>query len=133
MNKLLLTVAAALLLGAPGLLAQELIPTQNDKGKWGYADEQGNVVIKYDYAEVSAFVDGRAKVKKGDKWGYIDTAGKEVIKIQYSEMGTWENGRCKVAVGVPGDGDRVGGDLRCGQVAARDGDGVGVRDRSHAA
>ncbi len=99
MNKLLLTVAAALLMGAPGLLAQEYIPAQNAKGKWGYVDEQGNVVIKYDYAEVSAFVDGRAKVKKGDKWGYIDTSGKEVIKIQYSEMGTWENGRCKVAVG----------------------------------
>lgn len=79
--------------------AQDLIPEQNKKGKWGFVDDNGKKVIDYKYDNVSAFVDGRAKVQKGDKWGYIGTDGKEIIKIQYTEMGTWENGRCKVAQG----------------------------------
>ena len=79
--------------------AQDLIPDQNKKGKWGYVDSNGKKVINYDYNEATAFADGRAKVKKGDKWGYIDPQGKPVIKIDFSEMMNWDNGRCKVAVG----------------------------------
>ncbi len=79
--------------------SQDLIPNQNDKGKWGYVDSDGNAVIKHIYQEVSVFTEGRAKVRKGNKWGYINTSGKEVIKIQYSEMRTWEGNYCKVAIG----------------------------------
>lgn len=93
--------AVVCMVGLCGLAAgaQVLIPDKNDKGKYGYVDENGSVVLKYDYAEALAFVDGKAKVRKGDKWGYIDASGKEVIKIKYSEMQEWNNGVCKVAVG----------------------------------
>ncbi len=79
--------------------AQNLIPHQNEKGKWGYIDDAGQVILKYNYNYASAFVDGRAKVRKGNKWGYIDATGKEVIKIKYSEMRTWDGNYCKVAIG----------------------------------
>lgn len=78
----------------------DLMPDKNEKGKYGYLNEDGSVAIKYDYNEAYAFADGRALVRKGDKWGYINSQGKEVIKIRYTELdGTWANGICKVAVG----------------------------------
>lgn len=94
-----LIALAMLVMAAAFASAQDLIPDQNKKGKWGFVDDSGKKVIDYKYETVYAFVDGRAKVQKGDKWGYIGTDGKEIIKIQYSEMGTWANGRCKVAQG----------------------------------
>ena len=78
--------------------SQELIPVKNNKDKWGYVDADGNLVIKHNYNEALAFVDGRAKVRKGDKWGYINASGKEVIPFKYSEIGTWNDNRAKVAV-----------------------------------
>lgn len=82
------------------IFSQNLIPVQNKKGKWGFSDERGEVVIKQNYDSVVPFIDGRAKVKKGDKWGYIGIDGKEVIKIQYTEMYNWDDkGICKVGVG----------------------------------
>ncbi len=79
--------------------AQDLIPVKNKKDKWGYEDSNGNLVIKHNYNEALAFVDGRAKVRKGDKWGYINTSGQEVIPFKYTEIGTWNDNRAKVAVG----------------------------------
>lgn len=80
--------------------SQDLIPTQNDKKKWGYVDADGRQVIAFKYDEALAFVDGYARVKKGNKYGYIDTEGRETIKIQYTEIGTWDDKRrAKVAVG----------------------------------
>lgn len=98
MNRIIILVIA-LMSAVAGISAQTLIPQQNKKGKWGYVNGEGKVVIDYKYDTALAFVDGRAKVEKGNKWGYIGPDGKEVIKIQYSEMSPWENNRCKVAVG----------------------------------
>lgn len=98
MKRMGIIMVSMLMIGAT-TVAQDLIPDQNDKGKWGYVDATGQKVINYDYAEASAFVDGRAKVRKGDKWGYINQQGKEVIKIEYSEIRTWDGNYCKVAKG----------------------------------
>lgn len=59
----------------------------SEKGKWGFIDETGILVIPLKYDEVGSFVNGYAKVKKGDKWGFIDVEGKERIKIRYDEVG----------------------------------------------
>ncbi len=101
MNTSRLYVALALMILTSLIgVAQELVPSQNKKGKWGYVDAAGNEAIPYKYDHASAFVDGQALVGKGDKYGYINTDGKETIKIQYSEIGTWDSrGRAKVAVG----------------------------------
>lgn len=76
-----------------------LIPDRNEKGKYGYVDESGTVVLKHNYNEAYPFADGMAKVRKGNKWGFIDSQGKEIIEIKYSEIGDWYNGFCKVASG----------------------------------
>ncbi len=98
MKKLCLFIATTLISGMI-CYAQNLIPNQNEKGKWGYIDDSGNIVLKHSYDDASAFSDGQAKVRKGNKWGYINPSGKEVIKIQFSEMRTWEGNYCKVAIG----------------------------------
>lgn len=100
MTKRLITALAFLFVGgAIALCAQDLVPDKNKKNKWGYLDPSGQKVIDYKFDEALAFVDGRAKVRKGDKWGYINTLGEEVIKVQFTEMGVWKDGECKVAVG----------------------------------
>lgn len=97
--RLMLLCAAAICCCTGGAYAQDLMPVQNDKGKYGYMNADGSVAIKYKYNEAHPFVDGKAKVKKGDKWGYIDPNGKEVIAVRYSYMEDWRNGICRVAVG----------------------------------
>lgn len=79
--------------------AQGLYPDQNEKGKWGYIDDNSTVVIKHKYEYATDFVDGWAKVRKGDKWGYIDCNDKEIVKITYSEIRNWEGDYCRVATG----------------------------------
>ena len=79
--------------------AQGLYPDQNEKGKWGYIDDNSTVVIKHKYEYATDFVDGWAKVRKGNKWGYIDSSDKEVVKITYSEIRNWEGDYCRVATG----------------------------------
>jgi hypothetical protein len=98
MKKYFLLLIAIALIGI-NAYSQDLIPDENKKGKWGYVNSSGEIIIKHNYNEVSAFKDGRAKVRKGNKWGYIDALGNEVIKIQYSEMRTWNGDICKVAQG----------------------------------
>lgn len=106
-RKLILLFAAVLIGSLPAFA--ELMPDKNEKGKYGYLNDDGSVAIKYAYDDATAFVDGRAKVRKGNKWGYIDETGLEVIKIKYSEIGEWKNGVAKVAVGgKTEDGDLTG-------------------------
>ena len=55
-----------------------------ENNKWGFADENGNTVIEYQYDKVTEFNEyGFAAVKKDGKWGSIDISGKEVIKPTY--------------------------------------------------
>ena len=96
-NKLILL--SFFMVATTALSAQNLVPHENDKGKWGYINDEGSVVIKHDYTKVEHFIEGIAKVQKGTKWGYINESGEEVIKIQYTEMLPWNGDYCKVAVG----------------------------------
>lgn len=77
--------------------AQDIFPHQNEKGKWGYVDSQGENVIKYTYDEAEYFVDGRAKVRKGDNYGFIDTFGQPVIPLKYNLIEPWADGVYRVA------------------------------------
>ena len=91
MKKVFLILLAALLCISAG--AQDLTPKQNMRGKWGYVDSKGTMLIKakYDMAEEFA-ADGLAKVKKDGKWGFINKAGKEVIRLRYDEVGYFSDG-----------------------------------------
>lgn len=90
---------AMLAFSASGTMAQTLIPDENNKGKWGYVDQSGAVVVKYNYDHASAIVNGYARVGKNAKWGYIDSTGKEVLKPEYDEITTFINGVARVKKG----------------------------------
>lgn len=78
-------VILLLLLACPELKAQEqLEPEANKKGRWGYVDRYGRMVIKYKYDDAFPFAGNVAVVKKGEKFGFINRQGALVGKIQYS-------------------------------------------------
>ncbi|MBN1480100.1 WG repeat-containing protein [candidate division KSB1 bacterium] len=63
-------------------------------GKWGYADQDGTVVVPATFDEVyPAFINGLATVKLNNKWGMIDTLGAIVVPMQYDKLGHLEDGR----------------------------------------
>ena len=64
----------------------QLVPKANHKGKYGYANMNGEFVItpQFDYAD--DFSDNIARVQKGKKWGYIDTQGNSVVDIRYEAI-----------------------------------------------
>lgn len=65
--------------------AADIFPVENSKGKWGYANDRDEIVIKHIYDEAGVFNDdGIALVKKGDNLGLINENGKEVLPIKYN-------------------------------------------------
>lgn len=50
----------------------------NGKYKWGYINQDFNVVVKPQYDFVTAFSEGRAFVRKKGKWSIIDKDGKVI-------------------------------------------------------
>ena len=87
------------LLAFAGLQAQNLRPEANEKGKFGYVDNQGKKVISYKYTEAYPFEEGLAKVKKGDKYGFINPKGDAVGKIKYTLILPFTGNFCRVAGG----------------------------------
>lgn len=96
--KNLLTLLLVLVLGSGVISARELVVTQN-KDKYGYADENGEIVIKPQYTHAYPFENGMAKVAKGEKWGYINESGKAIVPIQYDNIEPFENGLARVQKG----------------------------------
>ena len=69
-----------------------LLPRCGVNGKWGFVDEQDNVVISFEYDNADNFFDGLARVKLNGKWGFIDKSGKEIIPIKYESLSFFSNG-----------------------------------------
>lgn len=90
------TILAAAIVLLPLAAAAELIPGENNKGKWGYYDQNGTIVVKAQYDMAMPFNGQYAKVRKGDKWGLIDQSGQEVIKPQCEELTDFFNGMALV-------------------------------------
>jgi len=69
------------------ILDKNLNPVKNDDIKYGYMDNEGNLIIPYKYDRAFDFSEGLALVysKKNriDYYGYIDEQGNEVIPLQY--------------------------------------------------
>lgn len=67
---------------------------------WGWADENGNIVIEPQYVYALEFENDKTIVCKGDwtindegkywcynqQWGIIDKTGKELVKCQYKDI-----------------------------------------------
>ncbi len=69
--------------------AQDLKIHVNSKGKVGFADANGNEVIKCQYESVTNFSDGVSVVTKSGKMGIIDQTGKIVLPIKYKSITPW--------------------------------------------
>lgn len=74
------------------------LPVKNNKGKWGFIDTTGTLVIPYNFDWCEPFSEGLASVGLNDKGGYIDKTGKVVIDIKYDEVEPFKNGFAVVAV-----------------------------------
>ena len=109
-------------------------------GKWGYADESGNVVIEPKYEEVGPFSDGLAAVAVGAdphaksvirgstehgfytfyiiradlRWGYVDETGRLTIPLRFNYGFPFSDGLAAVKVGR-----KVGYIDRSGRMAIR--------------
>ena len=88
---------------------EDLIPVEVGN-KYGYEDQNGNIVIKprFDYAY--SFNEGRALIIIADKYGYIDINGNMVIKPTYDYATEFLDGRAIVRVdnGKEGFIDKTG-------------------------
>ncbi|MBI3395921.1 MAG: WG repeat-containing protein [Spirochaetia bacterium] len=71
------------------------------KGKYGYMDLQGNIVLpaRYDFAH--SFRGDEAVVKEGGRWGIINRSGKYVMEPKYDRLqgAGFSEGLCGVRVG----------------------------------
>lgn len=90
MKKELLTIVGLLSFSSIAC-AQDLKLSVSEKGKVGYSDTQGTIVIKQTYDAGTAFQNGYAKVMKGKQYGFIDVTGKEVLPIEYDDIQEWGN------------------------------------------
>lgn len=75
------------------------IAFEDSKGKWGFVNGEGKIVIEPDFDEAMSFSNGLAAVRSGDKWGFINESGELVIEYQYSDGGYFNNnGICFVGL-----------------------------------
>ncbi len=63
-----------------------LMKKQGKNGKYGFIDENGNVVVDFIYTEIRAFANDLAPVKRDGRWGFVNKKGKELVKCRYDEV-----------------------------------------------
>ena len=62
------------------------------KGRWGFMDNQGTMVIEPQYEDARSFCNGYAAVKQEGKWGFVDEQGKMVIEPQFADARDFSSG-----------------------------------------
>lgn len=70
------------------------------KGKYGFKDETGKVIVEAKFKSVKEFSEGLAAVQIKDKWGFIDKTGLEVIAAEYYEVQSFSDGLSVAKKGV---------------------------------
>ena len=60
--------------------------------KWGYIDEDGQLIIEDVYDDLREFNEGLAAVSQKGLWGYVDKSGKEVIPPRFRTVKTISEG-----------------------------------------
>jgi hypothetical protein len=71
------------------------------KGKYGYIDKEGKVIIQPAFAMAQMFTEGVGLVRDLNKggWGFIDKTGNYVIKPEYGQASPFADGMAIVSVG----------------------------------
>jgi hypothetical protein len=59
----------------------------SENGLWGYADEEGQLIIPFQFENVTFFIGDRASVKQDGKYGFINGKGEYLIKPKYDSIG----------------------------------------------
>ncbi|MBA3971225.1 MAG: WG repeat-containing protein [Bacteroidetes bacterium] len=67
------------------VMAQETLYPFSEKGKYGFINKTGKVVLPAQFEYAEKFWEGLAVVKQGGKRGFIDQTGKLVIPAQYDQ------------------------------------------------
>lgn len=62
------------------------------KGKTGFIDPKGHIVIEPVFDKAVPFSEGLAAFAQNGKWGFIDTAGKVVIEPRFASVGKFSDG-----------------------------------------
>jgi hypothetical protein len=73
-------LALAMFAGAFSVMAQDGLYPFEDKGRYGFINQSGKVIVQGQYSFADQFYDGLAVVKEKGKKGYIDKTGKMVIQ-----------------------------------------------------
>lgn len=68
----------------------------DENGRWGFADERGELIVPCQYEDVYSFSNQTAAVKYAGKWGYINRYGTMVIDAQFSKALPFLNGKAMV-------------------------------------
>jgi hypothetical protein len=88
-----------------------------EKGKWGYIDKTGKVVVPMKFASAEQFSEGMGrftmavpKTKKGLRYGcgFVDASGNIAVKPIYNDAGDFHDGVARVTVGILDDNCKSG-------------------------
>lgn len=58
----------------------------SENGLWGYANEEGQLIIPFQFENVTLFTGDRASVKQNGKYGFINGIGEYLIKPKYDSI-----------------------------------------------
>lgn len=76
---------------------QGLIAVADATGKWGFADEKGNLVVECQYEDAGSFSNRLGAVKYAGKWGYISRYNTMVIDAKYEQAYPFLGGKALAA------------------------------------
>lgn len=69
-----------------------LYPFRDDNYKYGYMNEEGEVVLTAEYDYAYDYKEGMAVVQSNGKYGYLNSAGELVIPMEYKYAADFKNG-----------------------------------------
>ena len=68
-------------------------------GRFGFANEAGEVTIPCRFDDARGFSEGLASVKDSGKWGCIDASGTKVVPFEYDSVGRFASDNAIVRIG----------------------------------
>jgi hypothetical protein len=90
---------------------------KNNLNRYGYINDQGDLVIYPDYSVASQFSDGLAAVQRNGKYGYIDIYGNVIIGFRFEYADDFHNGCAAVGISLIQGNSRI---VRFGVINKRD-------------
>jgi len=95
-NSRLLAIVVILVHVCASSVSAQTLTSFEKKGKYGFKDENGVVVIDAKYKYVKEFSEGLAAVQTKDKWGFIDKTGTMVLAAEFVDVASFSEGLAAV-------------------------------------